>query len=594
MFKEEKNIENKTCKHCSCNFTITDKDLEFYEKISPSFWWQKYLIPSPTLCPDCRQQRRLLWRNRRKMYKRKCDATWKEIISMFSPDKPYNVYYTKFWESDSWDPFDYWKTFDFNKSFFEQFNELLLKIPLPHLAIIESSLENSEYINWANSVKNSYLSSNIVWCENVYYSSDIYFSKNCIDCSFVTNCENCSNCLDSLSLFSCYNVKNSENLINCEFCNFCKNCNNCFWCIWLENKSYSILNKQYNKNEYEELIEKFKSNFAEFWELYKELQLKHKYKNLKILNSENAIWENIFNSKNIVNSFEISDSENIKNSFFIVWNSNNLQDISFWWENISYCYEWVSIWINSKNVLFSAETYDNVRNSFYCYFCYPNNSNLFGCIWLKNKQYCILNKQYTKEEYEMLVPKIIEHMQKTWEWWEFFPSSISPFWYNETVANEYFPIIPPPNLPLAGEGLDKFPMIKFNSPPAREGLGEGFLFNWSTYEPPFPQVEKIIKASMLPEDISKIPDDILNWAIECEITKKPFRIIKQELEFYRKHCLPIPRRHPDQRHLDRMNLRNPRKLFDRKCDKCGKDIKTTYAPDRKEIVYCESCYLEII
>jgi CxxC-x17-CxxC domain-containing protein len=137
-------------------------------------------------------------------------------------------------------------------------------------------------------------------------------------------------------------------------------------------------------------------------------------------------------------------------------------------------------------------------------------------------------------------------------------------------------------------------MIKFNSPPAREGLGEGFLFNWSTYEPPFPQVEKIIKASMLPEDISKIPDDILNWAIECEITKKPFRIIKQELEFYRKHCLPIPRRHPDQRHLDRMNLRNPRKLFDRKCDKCGKDIKTTYAPDRKEIVYCESCYLEII
>jgi hypothetical protein len=96
----------------------------------------------------------------------------------------------------------------------------------------------------------------------------------------------------------------------------------------------------------------------------------------------------------------------------------------------------------------------------------------------------------------------------------------------------------------------------------------GGLFNWSTYEAPFPKVEKIIPASKLPDNISDIPDDILNRAIECEITKKPFKIIKQELEFYRKHNLLIPRRHPDQRHLDRVSLRNPRKLFDRKCDKC--------------------------
>ena len=143
---------------------------------------------------------------------------------------------------------------------------------------------------------------------------------------------------------------------------------------------------------------------------------------------------------------------------------------------------------------------------------------------------------------------------------------------------EYFPINPPV--------LSDIPLNKGDSQSVAEAGG----FKWSDYEPPFPKVDKIIKASMLPEDITKIPDDILNRAIECEVTKKPFRIISQELEFYRKHNLPIPKRHPDQRHLDRMALRNPRKLFDRKCDKCGKDIKTTYSPDRKEIVYCESCY----
>jgi len=155
-------------------------------------------------------------------------------------------------------------------------------------------------------------------------------------------------------------------------------------------------------------------------------------------------------------------------------------------------------------------------------------------------------------------------MKKTWEWWEFFPASISPFWYNETVAQEYFPL-------EKEEAQEKW-------------------FNWSDYEHPKPNVEKIIPAEKLPENIADIPDDILNWAIKCEVSWKPFRIISQELEFYRKHNLPIPKKHPDIRHLERMKLRNPRKLFDRKCDKCGKEMKSTYAPDREEIVYCESCY----
>jgi hypothetical protein len=83
-------------------------------------------------------------------------------------------------------------------------------------------------------------------------------------------------------------------------------------------------------------------------------------------------------------------------------------------------------------------------------------------------------------------------------------------------------------------------------------------FKWSDYEAPLPKVDNIIPASKLPENIEEIPDDILNWAIRCSITNKPFRILKQELEFYRKHNLPIPKKHPDQRHLDRLALRNQR------------------------------------
>ena len=92
--------------------------------------------------------------------------------------------------------------------------------------------------------------------------------------------------------------------------------------------------------------------------------------------------------------------------------------------------------------------------------------------------------------------------------------------------------------------------------------------------------------------IKDIPDDILNWAIECDVTSRPFRLTKVELKFYREHQIPIPRKHPDQRHIERVQRRGPSKLFDRKCAKCNKDIKTSFVPDRSETVYCEQCYLK--
>ena len=105
--KDETLVETKSCKHCGASFPITDKDLEFYDKVSPVFAGKKYQIPTPAFCPDCRQQRRLSFRNERKLYKRKCDLTGKDIISIYSPDKVYTVYEQSEWWSDKWDPLDY-------------------------------------------------------------------------------------------------------------------------------------------------------------------------------------------------------------------------------------------------------------------------------------------------------------------------------------------------------------------------------------------------------------------------------------------------------------------------------------------------------
>jgi hypothetical protein len=196
-----------------------------------------------------------------------------------------------------------------------------------------------------------------------------------------------------------------------------------------------------------------------------------------------------------------------------------------------------------------------------------------------------LNKQYSKEEYENLVPKIIEHMQQTGEWGEFFPISMSPYFYNETTANEWFP--------LAKEEAKR---INANWQNEDFGLQYNSLFyspkNTTNYDPkknPNAQIEI---------------NELLNGIIKCEVTNKPFKIIPQELAFYIEYNLPITTKHPNQRYQERFNKRQPRKLCHRQCmceetghdhiDRCPNEFETTYVPNRAEKVYCESCYQKSI
>jgi hypothetical protein len=424
------------------------------------------------------------------------------------------------------------------------------------------------------------------------------------------------------------------------------------------------LNKKISKENFEEIKKDIFTNQERKEKINNFLgkQIKIAVKNYV---SENISWEFLYWCKNCFNCYDLQESINCKN----VERLHKIEDSMdcFSVKDASLLYECLVVWNPAYNTLFSSVCWNWSNNMLYSMECY-SSSNLFWCVWLRDKSYCILNKQYTKEEYEKLVPKIIENMSSPQpspegegvrEWWEFFPSSLSPFGYNETVAQEYFPINPPvlADIPLNkgdsqigaeaggffpnknvisseverpfseinnelsknnGVSKEKIPLLQSewqNFSQSKTGLkweinyidrewniyktlqeaGRRPVFKYSTYEATFPKVEKIIPASKLPENISEIPDDILNWAIECEERKTRglnplFKILPQELEFYRKHNLPIPRKHPDQRHLDRMALRNPRKLFTRKCDKCGKEIQTTSAPERQETVYCQECY----
>jgi hypothetical protein len=175
------------------------------------------------------------------------------------------------------------------------------------------------------------------------------------------------------------------------------------------------------------------------------------------------------------------------------------------------------------------------------------SQNIFGCAGIRKKQYCILNKQYSKQEYEKLVVKLIAHMKVKGEWGEFFPSKLSPYAYNETNAYLYFPLT------------------------KEQALDRGF--RWRDTDP---------------NEYQKPHDDIL----ACEDCGKNYKIVAQEASFYKKYGLPSPKKCPTCRIMRRFNSRPKRKLFKDKCDKCSNEIQTTYSPDRSEKVYCEKCYLK--
>ena len=109
--------ETRICQNCQSSFVIDAQDFAFYEKMK---------VPAPTFCPECRLQRRLIFRNEMILYKRKCDLCGKDTISIYHKNSPCIVYCQQCWWSDKWNPTDYAKEYDFNKPYSkEEYCEIL-------------------------------------------------------------------------------------------------------------------------------------------------------------------------------------------------------------------------------------------------------------------------------------------------------------------------------------------------------------------------------------------------------------------------------------------------------------------------------------
>ncbi len=556
---------NKNCKSCKKDFVIASGDFSFYEKIK---------VPPPTRCPECRQQRRYAWRNERTLYRRNCDLCGKSTVTIYSPNKPYKVYCNECWWSDKWDSAAFGRDFDFNRPFFEQFRELQLEAP--RMALLNKNSTNSEYTNHSGNNKNAYMSFAVFDGENILYSTWIMKnSRDCMDCSFIAEKgERLYEVIDSRTSYQCQYGMFLKDCSNCLYCYDCRGSNDCFMSTNLRNKSYIFRNEQLTREEYlKRMSEIDLSSFEVREKLQKEFQeLLEQTAIVKYVVGErnvNSTGSLLYDCRNVSNAFELDKCENAKYIYGGI-ELKDCMDIYHAGYNSELCYELQGC-TRTPNCQFCHLCYDNVNIS-YCDTC-QNGQNLFGCVSVKKGDYMIFNKKYNKEEYLALKEKIIEHMKTTGEYGEFFPPEIAPVYYNETQGNMYMPLT------------------------KDEVLAKGWQWEDNT---PGTFGKETLASTNIPDKIMDVPDTITKEILACVDCSKNYNISQNELIFYKKENVPIPRKCPNCRYKRRFDMRPARKLWHRKCmcdkqhshheRKCDIEFETCYAPDRKEKVYCEKCY----
>ncbi len=524
----------------------------------------KFGVPVSKTSPKERIRELMAMRNEWKLYRRKCDATGKDIISAYAADAPFTIYKNDIWWGDTWDATQYGRDFDFTRPFFEQFAELQKVVPREGTSVFNS--ENCDYNGHVRNSRNCYLNGLAANCEDLLYSYWMVNTKDTADSIFTNNSTLCYECTHGENLYDCIMVEESNGVSESYFCYQMKGCDHTMFSANLNNKSYYLFNEPCTKEEFEVAKKKYINGsyqaFQEGVRQFEEIKSQTIRRATNNVNCEDCAGDHMLNSRNCSDGYEVKDSEDVYNTV----SAANSKDIYS-----SYSAGWPAC----EEIYYCSTTRGSMKCKF-CYYCWTSSDltycencvsskDSFGCIGLRQKKYCILNKQYAKEEYEALVPRIIEHMKNTGEWGEYFPHSLSSFAYNETSANNFFPLT------------------------KEEAIHRGW--RWKDEEK-----QEFLPASVtsIPDKIAEVNSSITKEVLACQNCKRNYKIVPQELAFYQKQSLPVPHYCHICRHMRRLSLENPMELFDGHCNKCNAVIKTTYKPGHKEIVYCEKCYLEAV
>lgn len=520
--------------------------------------------------------RRFSFENLWNLYWRNCDKCGTKTLSRYSSEQKLVVYCSPCWWGDDWDGTEYAMNYDPRRPFFEQLKELSDKTPHMALSSSYTTLKNCDYSNDIGWSKDCYLVFWADYCENVFYSSILFGLKYSSDCIRGWDSELCYDSIGFINNYRTFFSDESDACVDVWFSRNCYSCTNCIGCVNLRGEKNCIFNVKYSKEEYKKKIKELQ---LDSWLKLRELEKKaHEFWLTKPYREYhghslnfNVTGEYVFQSKNSKEGYIMNYAENSKWCQLLTMpSSKDCWDYSGWGNNASQIYESATVGENADSVYFSRVCYSDCLNLQYCSRSIGGKNNL-GCVNLKRKKYCILNKGYSEKEYEKLKMQIIKDMEvrpyvdklgREFRYGEFFPLEMSKFSYNKSTAMRFFPKT------------------------KEQALAEGY--SWDDIENPSHQAT--IKSSNLPDTIAKTEDSILNEIVECSECKRGYKIVKGELGLLRKMGLPLPHECSKCRENTRFARMTKPGMYHRTCAKCEEKIYTPYPPEDLRIVYCVKDY----
>ena len=366
--------------------------MEFYKNISPVFEGVRKTFPTPTISPVERMIGKMAFRNERTLYKRKCDHSGRDIISVYPAESPYTVYKADVWWGSDWSAYDFGAQVDFDRPFFDQFFDLMEHTPL--LALYAVDVENSDYNNACANLKDSYLCFNVDYLERCYYVGGAMRSSDCIDCTVMDRCEWCYESFNITECQNCWYCTDCNTSSDLFFCHACEGCQDCLLCFNQYRKRHCILNQQYSPEEYEKKKKEILSSDMDAVRTrFESEKLKYPHRYLHGLKNENVTGSYMYMSKNAYNCHQSIALEDCKNCVYC-FEAKNCQDFVIYGNGSNYIYQCIATGTGISNTSFCIGTWKNTRDSLYCYHTVNGCHDCFGCVSLNKGSYSILNTAY--------------------------------------------------------------------------------------------------------------------------------------------------------------------------------------------------------
>jgi hypothetical protein len=534
-------------------------------------WYRKFNVPPSVMHPHTRWQLAIGQYVGYQWWWHKHLETGEPLLSTTHPATglkvlPDNEWYDKDFSSAG-------REYDSQISFFEQYRKLQLDVPMTatrnfketenSIAAVSSGAINS-YFTMGGTTKNDVFTMNSV-SEN---SCLVNWCANAKDCFMVAATNN---------VFNSKYVLDSEDVMNSQFIYSCKDVEHCFFASNQSHKKYIWFDEQLTEGEYKKRIKEIdlscrstlKKYEQEYFQWLNETVI---WPEANRINAPGCTGEYLMDCKNLVHSYACSYG--VQNGYWVIHNYNDAEDNAFFvgGPTCSEIYYTVSS-MKSSQIKFSSylnqcRQVEYSMNCLNCEYC-------FGCAGLNRKKYHIFNKEYDEDEYWQRVDELKCAMLEQGEYGEFFPMSFSPSYqpyggaamYLLTEDNEYKQLgaleFDPESCGAVGQDLER----ATNPTPSSEA----------------------------PDSIDDSPDQWIGKPLLDQKNNRLFTYLKPEVEFYKKHRLPLPEEHFIHR-LMKLNSMSNGALFEkRECANCNNGVeiaKNKLFPDRN--IYCKKCYLDYL